>query len=257
MSEVFCKTSCQSAKLAPTAVVDSIPSLKNRALPSRRKDTTMRSHEAFEVKLSTSQMCCLALWLWICMVGAVQAQPQQSDLQSGSDPIEEVEVTGQASRLALRVEIVAAETRMFDLFNQLNDMRQFNISCEAVMVTGSRIAERECVPAYMKRARMTSAQNFLLFDLTPHIPGSKMGGGKSLGTKGAPEAQQQLWFRNNHKHEAFNANFRELAAQHPQLASAALDLQAKRARLEELEASQRKEGTLGRIFGGFGGKTGD
>jgi hypothetical protein len=106
----------------------------------------------------------------------------------------------------------------------------------------------------MKRARMTSAQNFLLFDLAPHIPGSKSGGGISLGTKGAPESQQQLWFRNNHKHRAFNANFRELAAQHPELASAAQDLQSKRQRLEELEERQRKEGALARLFAGFDGK---
>lgn len=200
----------------------------------------MRAFGRFYNQPVSSIATFLMLGLWISAVSSVQAQPQQSDLQSGGEPIEEVEVTGQTSWLALRVEIEAAETRMFDLFNQLNDTRQFKISCEAVMVTGSRIAERECVPAYMKRARMSSAQNFLLFDLTPHIPGSKSGGGVSLGAKGAPEAQQQLWFRNNHKHEAFNVKFRELAAQHPELASAAQDLHAKRERLEELEANQRK-----------------
>lgn len=205
----------------------------------------------------TSQVACLTLWLWMGVVCSAQGQAPQEEPESRGEPIEEVEVTGQTSRLALRAEIVASETRMFDLFNQINDKRQFDMSCEAVIVTGSRIPLRECVPVYMKRERMSSAKNFLLFDLTPHIPGSKGGGGISLSTKGAPEAEQLLWFRNNHKHEEFNTNFRELATQHPELAAAALELQAKRQRLDELEERQRKEGALGRMFSRFGGTDGD
>jgi hypothetical protein len=98
------------------------------------------------------------------LVGTAQDQALQSGPESEGEPIEEVEVTWQTSRLALRAEIGDSGTRMFDL--------------------------------------------------TPHIPGSKAGGGKSLSTRGAPETEQQLWFRNKRKHEAFNTNFRELATQH-------------------------------------------
>jgi len=200
---------------------------------------------------------CLALLFWVDTAIAADTRASPG---GGLDSPEEIAITGRRNLISLNAEIIDAEARMFDLFNELNDKREFDIRCEEAIVTGSRIPERECVPVYMKRARMTAAQRFLFFDLTP--PGgenssgpARNGGAISMNTRGAPQlSEEQLWFHNNEKHTAFNARFRELAAQNPELASVALDLQAKRQLVEAYEARQRQESTLGRLFAAFGGK---
>ncbi|MES2604009.1 MAG: hypothetical protein V4603_03670 [Pseudomonadota bacterium] len=161
--------------------------------------------------------------------------------------MEEIEITGRATRLQLHADIENAEIRMFGLFNQLNDVRQFDISCEAVIVTGSRIAERECVPLYMKRTRHANVQRFLFSDLTPNR-GNKPSGGASMDLKGVQDSEEIMWFKNQPKTREFTAKFQALAAEHPDLAAAAQDLQSKRQRLEELEARRRNEGAVGRFL---------
>lgn len=78
-----------------------------------------------------------------------------------------------------------------------------------------------------------------------------------MDRRGVPEDAAQLWFQNNPKHRAFNAKFRELAAQHPELLTAAQELQAKKQALDALEERQREGGTLGRVFSGAGDEDGE
>lgn len=193
---------------------------------------------------------CLALLLWTSLAGAAVDPAPQGGSESLGNPVE-VEIIGQRSPLSLRLEIDAIEQRTFDLFNQFNDVREFDISCEKVIVTGSKIPERECTPRYMKRARSKNSQDFLLSDLNS-IPGEP-----AVNTRGVPQTQQELWFQNQRKHEAFNARFRELAMQHPELAAATIELQVKRQRLRELEERQQGESALGRFFSGFGNRDED
>jgi hypothetical protein len=209
----------------------------------------MRLSGIFQSRSRASLLSFFTLWLWSGIAGAAQGPAPQNE------PIEEIEITGRASRLALRADIVDTELRMFNLFNQLNDVPEFKINCEAVIVTTSRIADRECVPVYMKRMRHSNVQNFLFSDITPPAASDaiRAAGGKSMDIKGVQESEQQMWFRSNPKHREFNAKFRELAAQNPALASAALELQTKQQRLEELEQREREESALGRFFSRFGG----
>lgn len=199
---------------------------------------------------------CLALLSWIGAAGAADTRVLQS---SAAEPIEEIEVSGRRL-LALRVEIEGIENRMFDIFNELNDTPAFRIQCTEAIVTGSRIPERECVPRYIKQARLSEAQKFMFFDLVPpngeNSSGPpRNGGAKSMNTRGATQmTEEQLWFHNNDKHAAFNAKFRELAAQHPELMTTAMELQTKRQQLLDSEARQRKESAVGRFFSAFGSK---
>jgi hypothetical protein len=213
----------------------------------------MRPDRAFAGRPGARLVLCLMLGLWIGVAGAQEQAPQRNPEAQG-EPVEEIEVTGRRSLLALQAEIVDAEIRMFNLFNDLNDVPEFDISCEAVMVTGSRVAERECVPVYMKRMRRNNVDNFLFSDITPPSASDtiRAAGGKSFDVKGGQDSEQLLWFRNQPKTRAFNVKFSELASAHPELAAAALDLQAKRQRLEELEERRRDESALGRFFAGFG-----
>lgn len=194
---------------------------------------------------------CLTLSLWIGTVSAAQGQAPANNLDSDGRPIEQIEITGRKTLIALQTEINNAEIRMFSLFNQLNDVREFDITCQAVMITGSRIAERECVPIFMKRARRNNVDKFLFSDINPPQPGAGTpSGAASIDTKGVQDSEQELWFRNRPKTREFNTRFRELAAEHPELAAAALDLETKKQRLEELEERQRNEGTVGRFLSG-------
>lgn len=217
----------------------------------------MQSSRIFMDRQIPGLLSCLALAFWIDTASAADIR---APLEAGLDPAEEIAITGRRNLISLNAEIIDAEARMFDLFNELNDKREFDIRCEETIVTGSRIPERECVPVYMKRARMTAAQTFLFFDLTPPGGGNssgvaRNGGAISMNTRGAPQlSEEQLWFQNNRKHMAFNARFRELAAQHPELESVALELQAKRRQAEAYETRQREESTLGRFFAAFGDK---
>ncbi|MES2604008.1 MAG: hypothetical protein V4603_03665 [Pseudomonadota bacterium] len=210
----------------------------------------MRSRGIFASKRGTSLVSCLALSLWIGTASAAQGQAPENNLDSQGRPIEQIDITGRKTMIALQVEINNAEIRMFNLFNQLNDVREFEISCQAVMITGSRIAERECVPMYMKRMRFRNVENFLFTDLTPPQVNEKPSGGWAMDLKGVQDSEQLLWFKNQPKTRAFTTKFQELAADHADLAAAAQDLQAKRQRLEELEARRRTEGAVGRFLSG-------
>lgn len=150
-----------------------------------------------------------------------------------SSAIEEVEIIGERPLRFLIHEIELIEERMFDQFNELNDINEFRVVCRSVIITGSRIPGRECVPVYVDRARAESTREFLMFG-TPQKPDS------------------QIWFENRHKQEAFNVKIRELAIEHPGLANSMLELNAKKQELEELQKRQRErtKGWLGRLFPG-------
>lgn len=203
----------------------------------------------------------LALLVPIGTAGAAETASPSS--RSGSqEPAEEIEVRGRRALIQLRAEIINLESRMYDLFNQLNDERQFDVICSEEIAKASRIPERECSPLYMRRARMMQAQRFVLFDLTPpnFDPARgppRNGPSKSINTRGAPMSEAELWFHNDDKHRAFNAKFRELAAQHPELHNITRDWQDKQLRLVELEEEQRKNSLLGRFFSKFSRKDDD
>ncbi|MGV3591809.1 MAG: hypothetical protein ACO1PZ_08965 [Gammaproteobacteria bacterium] len=208
----------------------------------------MHCRTNFQKRYTVRLLSCVTFMLGAGMAGAADMRALQGP---AAGPIEEIEVSGRRL-FALRVEIEGIENRMFDIFNELNDTPAFRIQCIEGIVTGSRIPERECVPRYMKQARMSETQKFLFYDLLTK-KGSGSSGGVSMNTKGAPAmTEEQLWFHNNPKHVAFNARFRELAAQHPELMNAAMELQAKRQQLLDSEARQRKETAVGRFFSSFG-----
>lgn len=204
----------------------------------------MNSLRIFARIFTASLVSCVSLSLWVASAAAAESQVSQSTSPGQDGSIEEIEVTGRASRLQLRSEIEFAEKRMFALFNELNDIKEFEIVCQSVMATGSRIAGRECVPTYMKRKRMDAVANFLLTDLTPPTAYemSVQPGAVSVNTQGTPAAQQQIWDQNRSKHEEFNAKFRELASQNPELNAAALEFKEKKERLQQLEEQARNGG---------------
>lgn len=202
---------------------------------------------------------CVAL---LASIDAAVAADSRAPQSAESETPEEIAVMGRRSLVRLKAEVISLQDRMFGLFNQLNENREFDIICSEEIVKASMIPERACVPIYMRRARWTETQQYLFIDLIPpngeNSSGPKRNGGAvSMNTLRAPMSDEELWFHNNPKHVAFNENFRALAAQHPELGAITLEWQEKQRRLAEAEAQRKKESALGRFFGKFGRKDDD
>src|SRR5690606_38127569 len=99
---------------------------------SMEKETVM-SLSGFIRRPGSRLLPCLALFLWIDVAHAAEMRAPR---QFAGEAVDEIEVRGQRSRLALRAEVVELETRMFTLFNELNDEQRFDARCEEAIVTG-------------------------------------------------------------------------------------------------------------------------
>jgi hypothetical protein len=145
--------------------------------------------------------------------------------------IEEIEIIGQRSNQALRLEIQRVEERMFSLFNDLNSSDEFDVTCGKVTHTGTLIPVWECDVGYLKRARHLDALDFLQFGFPART-------------------EEQLYWDLREKSVEMNTEMRALALEHPELAEAMLTLNAKRNELAEREREKRSSGgLLSRMFG--------
>lgn len=176
----------------------------------------------------------LVLGLWLSHVGAVlaadespaKAQTPAAPGTSENGSIEEITITGERSMISLRVEIKRAQEDLFDLFNELNGSREFDVNCGDRIVTGSLIPAWQCEPVYMQRAIAQNTQDFLALGILP-------------------KTEAQLWQENRLKHEEFDEKIRTLAMQNPEFASSVIALTEKKRRLEELERQKRGKGLNG------------
>ena len=76
-------------------------------------------------------------------------------------PIEEITVLGQRSFFTLRLEIEAAESEVYGLFNELNTNDDFDVKCTREVFVGSHFKRRRCMAAYLREAEAENAQNQL------------------------------------------------------------------------------------------------
>lgn len=88
---------------------------------------------------------------------------QTSLIQDESDAYEEIVVIGDRSLTELREELRAAEDKVHELFNALNDDDQFDIHCHIETRTGTNISRRVCKPNYVDTATRNSGQAYLNF----------------------------------------------------------------------------------------------
>ena len=187
------------------------------------------------LRLITRGMVFLGLGLaQVFAIAAEDAPPPEAVLQAPTpqNRIEEIEVIGQRSLIQLRLEIKQAEVHMFSLFNELNSKDEFDVNCRNVTHTGTLIPTWECDTGYIKEARFQNVQDFLDFGIPP-------------------TSEEELWWESRHKTAQLNAEMKEIAKQHPDLAVAMIGLHEKRQRLEDLERDKRAatKGFFARIFG--------
>jgi len=82
-----------------------------------------------------------AILVLLAIAGVVVAQEVEEE--SNEIP-EEITVYGQKTLLNLKMRVYRAEEDFFKLFNELNEDDQYDIFCEKLAPTGSRIRRRTC-----------------------------------------------------------------------------------------------------------------
>lgn len=74
---------------------------------------------------------------------------------------EEVIITGDSSLLNLRMQMLEAEKRAYDVFNRFNDEARFEISCGITQPTGTRFRQQVCAPEFQNQANAMHARGAL------------------------------------------------------------------------------------------------
>ena len=122
---------------------------------------------------------------------------------------EEIVITGERSTMQLRIQLMEAEKQAYDIFNQFNDDRRFEISCSLSAPTGSRLLRQICQAEFEIQAMRGHAQDY--YNTMP-------GHGRPQGsvTKQYPPVAVEL-----HRHQkAYREKMRQIAEEHPEFLDA-------------------------------------
>lgn len=153
-------------------------------------------------KLSGITLLIFVLLFWRTGISAREALPKQSEDSDVKEfMLDEIRAIGDRSLFTLRREAIKAQELKYEIFNSLNSTDEFDITCDEVASTGSHIKRRLCIAGYMKAALEENARSILL------LPGTI-------------RSYHQLAAANIHKTKALNKEMKDLAAKHPELATA-------------------------------------
>lgn len=113
------------------------------------------------------QICRLsgvALTLIIClafdetMIASAQSEPDSNR----NEPIEEIVAAGTKSLATLEAEALAAEDRLYEEYNRLNDDDDYDMVCQKEAQPGTQIKKRICRPKIVNSLIAENSQKFLV-----------------------------------------------------------------------------------------------
>jgi hypothetical protein len=173
------------------------------------------------IKLVFMQIFCISL--------SPSTLAQQDDLPSATDAkeyIEEIVVTGESQKHQLRLQMLGAERAAYDLFNQFNDEKRFDIYCSVQTPTGSRIQseEQHCQPNFEIEALRSHSRDYLeslrlLYDL--YSP-----------DKNAVITSQPAEVLIASQQEAYRKKMKQVAEDHPEFLEALIEYSKLKAQYE-------------------------
>lgn len=141
-----------------------------------------------------------------------------ADPESGNTLPEEVVINGVAPLYRLRQDVVDAESRMNDMFNELNDDDRFDVSCSEVSLTNSRIARHLCLPNFYREATATEGRAYLAETISQlGFPGSLPAGSSQAET--APPAKLMI----SKQQKLMQKKIKELALENPEYMAAIIN----------------------------------
>lgn len=156
----------------------------------------------------------------------------QQDAPAAEIP-EEIVVVGERRLTDLRIEMLQLEKAAYDVFNQFNDERRFDIHCFMHSPTGTRFEMQTCEPEFEIQAKRTHARHYFenmrdYYDqLARGVPNPSENTPPVHVPMEAVIASQQKAYRNKMK---------EVAEQHPEFLEALI---------RYTESKQRYEQALG------------
>ena len=138
-------------------------------------------------------------------LGENGAEQTVSVNQIPSIPVEEIVISARQSFSSLRAEIEIAEKSLYNTYNDLNDLVEYNVECRKTDWAGTFIREQMCWPAFLTEMSARNVQDWRR-DLDILIPVDHM----------------VLLYGD--KMDALRANVRRIAGEYPEAAIALLEV---------------------------------
>ena len=152
---------------------------------------------------------------FLLIISILSISPLSLSQDANDSEIEEIIVIGELSKRAVREQIIRVEGDIFSFYNERNGNSELDIECREVALTGTRIPQRVCEPAFWTNARNRQVQNLI----------HEWSGIAELENL-SPDVVQET--------EEMNRVYAELIQKYPSFAEALLVLEDLKARLEEL-----------------------
>lgn len=119
--------------------------------------------------------------------------------------VEQIIVTAQQSFQSLRAQIDLAEVRLYSVYNELNEINEFDVDCRRSDWAGTHITEQICWPQFMTEMAARNVQDWR-FGIDMLIP------------------VEHLKLQSKPEFEALRANIRRVAGEHSDAADALLEV---------------------------------
>lgn len=166
----------------------------------------------------------------LSLLFSLPAPPSQAALPDTSprNLPEEVVITGANDLVQLRMQMLEAERKAYDAFNEFNDEKRFHISCRMHQPTGTRLERQVCQAAFELEATRVHGRIYLdsLCDVLCF--------GRSDGQSHTVHMPQEIVIAS--QLDAYRRKLRQIAAEHPEFLNALMEYTQSR---ENYEASIR------------------
>lgn len=146
---------------------------------------------------------------------------------------EEVVITGGRGLMDMRLQLLEAEKRAYDVFNSFNDEKRFHISCNMHQPTGTRLEQQVCQAQFELEASRVHGVVFL--DSLCDVMCVNRGDGQSHTV----HVPQEIVIAS--QMDAYRRKMRQIAEQHPEFLDALIEYTQLREDYETSVSSGRPE----------------
>lgn len=163
---------------------------------------------------------------------------QQTEPVIGEEPAEEVVITGQRNLYQLRLQMIDAEKRAYDLFNAFNDEKRFEIGCSTYQPINTRLESQICIPEFERKARATHAQDAFknVQDML-----DQYGRGVSTPVENYPPNHVSAEAVIAGQQKAYRAKMRQVAQEHPEFLEALKQYSDLKNQYEQGDSQENKD----------------
>ena len=159
----------------------------------------------------------LVLATCIPFVALAQQDPAPQPVDERNLP-EEVVITGSRALQQLRTQMLEAEKAAYQVFNQFNDEKRFNITCSEHEYTGSHFRKQDCVTEFEIQA--TSAHGRQYLESYQNFIDAWISGGRLPVTDGSPPPPVPYQALITEGQREFRKKLRQVAEEHPEFLAA-------------------------------------